>query len=85
MQVRIRDPGSCKPWIREWKNSDPESGINIPDPQHCGKENEKLNAWNGLKEPYSPRKELGYLPLFHVLKSHFKNSFSGPTFTIPCD
>jgi hypothetical protein len=34
------------------------SGINIPDPQHCDKEIEKLNAWNGLKEPYSPSKKL---------------------------
>ncbi len=23
------------PWIRDGKNSDSESGINIPDPQHC--------------------------------------------------
>jgi hypothetical protein len=33
------DPGSGmeKIWIRNpgWKNSDPESGINIPAPQHC--------------------------------------------------
>ncbi len=33
------DPGSDAflPWIRDqgWKNSDPRSGINIPDPQHC--------------------------------------------------
>jgi hypothetical protein len=65
MQIRIRDPGSCQPWIRDpgWKNSDPESGINIPDPQHCGKEIEKLNALNGLKEPYFPSKEL-FAPFF---------------------
>jgi hypothetical protein len=25
--MRIQDPG--------WKKFDPESGINIPDPQHC--------------------------------------------------
>jgi hypothetical protein len=35
--MRIRDPESFRPWIREqgWKNLDPRSGINIPDPQHC--------------------------------------------------
>jgi hypothetical protein len=48
-----------------WKNSDPESGINIADPQHCGKESEKLNAWNGLKEPYSPSIEL-FAPFSHT-------------------
>jgi hypothetical protein len=30
MRIRIRDLESF--W---WKNSDPGSGINIPDPQHC--------------------------------------------------
>jgi hypothetical protein len=31
------DPGSGmeKVRIRDGKNSDPKSGINIPDPQHC--------------------------------------------------
>jgi hypothetical protein len=35
--MRIRDQGSCKPCIRDlgWKKLDKESGINIPDPQHC--------------------------------------------------
>ncbi len=32
MRIRIRDPESFRPWIRD-KN--PGSGINIPDPQHC--------------------------------------------------
>jgi hypothetical protein len=31
--VRIRE--SFWPWIRDRKNSDPGSGINIPDPKHC--------------------------------------------------
>ncbi len=31
--MRIRDPGSGR--IRDGKNSDPVSGINILDPQHC--------------------------------------------------
>ncbi len=37
MWIRIRDPKSFWPWIQDpgWKNSDPESGINIPDQQHC--------------------------------------------------
>jgi hypothetical protein len=32
MRIRIRDPESFCHWIRQ--NSDPGSGINIPDPQH---------------------------------------------------
>ncbi len=37
MWIRIRYSGSCQPWIRDpgGKKSDPESGIIIPDPQHC--------------------------------------------------
>jgi hypothetical protein len=31
--MRIQE--SFPPWIRDGKNSDPESGINIADPQHC--------------------------------------------------
>jgi hypothetical protein len=43
-RIRIWDPGSCQPWIRNprwkksdprWKISDPESGISIPDPKNC--------------------------------------------------
>jgi hypothetical protein len=36
-KVRIRDPGWRKfgSGIRDGKKSDPGSGINIPDPQHC--------------------------------------------------
>ncbi len=34
MRIRIRDPESFWSWIRDGKNSDQESGINIPDPQH---------------------------------------------------
>jgi hypothetical protein len=36
MRIRTRDPDSFLPWIRDpgWKNSDPGSGINIPDQQH---------------------------------------------------
>jgi hypothetical protein len=36
MGNRIRDPESVWPWIQYpgWKNSDPGSGIYIPDPQH---------------------------------------------------
>ncbi len=35
--MRIRDPGWRKlgSGIRDGKKSDPGSGINIPDPQHC--------------------------------------------------
>jgi hypothetical protein len=35
--MRIRDPGWKKvgSGIRDGKKSDPESGINIPDPPHC--------------------------------------------------
>jgi hypothetical protein len=35
--MRIRDPGWKKfgSGIRDGKKSDPGSGINIPDPQHC--------------------------------------------------
>jgi hypothetical protein len=29
------DPESLWPWIRDGKKSDPGSGINVPDPQHC--------------------------------------------------
>jgi hypothetical protein len=37
--MRIRDPGWKKvgSGIRDDKKSDPGSGINIPDPQHCTK------------------------------------------------
>jgi hypothetical protein len=28
------DPGFCQPWIRDGKNRNPGSGLNIPDPQH---------------------------------------------------
>ncbi len=36
MRIRIRNPESFWPWIRDpgKKNLDPGSGINIPDPQH---------------------------------------------------
>jgi hypothetical protein len=36
MRIPIRDPEFFLPWIRDpsWKNSDPGSGINIPDPQY---------------------------------------------------
>jgi hypothetical protein len=34
MRIRIRDPGSFTPWTRDAKNSDPGSGINIPDLQY---------------------------------------------------
>jgi hypothetical protein len=37
--MRIRDPGSgtekFRSGIRDGKKSDPESGIDILDPQHC--------------------------------------------------
>jgi hypothetical protein len=35
--MRIRDPGwrQFGSGIRDGKKSDPGSGINIPDPQHC--------------------------------------------------
>jgi hypothetical protein len=33
MRIRVRDPG--------WNSSDPESGINIPDPHYC--------FWSGIK------------------------------------
>jgi hypothetical protein len=35
--MRVRDPGWEKigSGIRDGKNSDPGSRINIPDPQHC--------------------------------------------------
>jgi hypothetical protein len=32
--MRIGDPGSCQPWIRDGKIGS-GSGINIPAPQHC--------------------------------------------------
>jgi hypothetical protein len=37
MRIRIRDPESIGLWIWNpgWKSLDPESGINITDPQHC--------------------------------------------------
>ncbi len=38
MRIRIRDPGiflNLDPGSGLEKNSDPESEINIPDPQHC--------------------------------------------------
>jgi hypothetical protein len=30
--------------IRDGKNSDPESGINIPDPQHCVRYNTRVGS-----------------------------------------
>jgi hypothetical protein len=34
-EIRIRDPGWKKIRIRDGINSDPGSGISVPDPQHC--------------------------------------------------
>jgi hypothetical protein len=43
--MRIRDIGSgmekIQIWDPGWKKSDPGSGINIPDPQHCKPLNRK--------------------------------------------
>ncbi len=38
-----------------WKNSDPGSDINIPDPQHCPKH------WIGLKDSYMSNPPLEHL------------------------
>jgi hypothetical protein len=37
MWIRIRDLESFRPWIwdKGWENSEPGSGIIIPDPQYC--------------------------------------------------
>ncbi len=42
------DPGSgiIKTLDPEWKNSDPGSGINFPDPQHCFKGRPRGNFMN---------------------------------------
>ncbi len=42
--MRIRDPGwrQFGSGIRDRKKSDPGSGINIPDPQHCKTEGIKV-------------------------------------------
>jgi hypothetical protein len=44
--MRIRDPGwrQFGSGIRDGKKSDPGSGINIPDPQHCNKEEKKTTS-----------------------------------------
>jgi hypothetical protein len=34
MRIRIRDIFALD---QGWKNTDPGSGVNIPDPQHCKK------------------------------------------------
>ncbi len=69
--LRIRDPG--------WKNSDPGSGINIPDPQHC-----LFDLCNPVWYSHSVPKSI-FLQLFirfsrlltHVFYSHPISLWSG--------
>ena len=44
--VRIRDPG--------WKKSDPESGINIPDPQHWLCSSQCCGSGSGIRNRFFP-------------------------------
>jgi hypothetical protein len=47
--MRNRDPGwkRFRSGIRDGKKSDPRSGINIPDPQHCPSLMKKAGAESG--------------------------------------
>jgi hypothetical protein len=73
MQIRIRDPASCQPWIRDRKKSDPKDPgavINIPDPQHW-----YLLSGLALKNP--PKKTHQKKPKKTHLKKPTKNVFFG--------
>ncbi len=85
---RIRDLGSCQPWIPDpvWKNSDPKSGINIPDPQHCALYTVKfLQTWLKTWKGHQPLQAVDFLILilniwkeFKVLRCFIQNT-SNPT------
>ncbi len=49
MRMRIRDPEIFLTWIRDGKNSDLGSGINIPDPQHCFLEKQQTPDETGVE------------------------------------
>jgi hypothetical protein len=61
----IRDPRSG---IRDGKNPDPGSGINIPDPQHCRKQifpgNMEGGGWIYIAEPIEISQRLHTLSFF---------------------
>jgi hypothetical protein len=61
--VRIRDPGWKKSGILDGKNSDPGSGINIPDPQH-GLGLSVLSVGNGIRSENIPENQCGGSGMF---------------------